>query len=139
MMNTSFSNVESLVWKAMSAESLRLNVLADNIANADTPKFKRSTVSFESELKRAIDSQQQKPFGAKMTNKKHIPFVVPKDLNSVQPKINLEYNTDFMNNENNVDVEAEMVELEKTQLRQQVYSAYLGRNYRLFSSLFTIR
>ncbi len=138
-MNTSFFKLENFVARAMSAETLRSQVIADNIANADTPKFKRSTVSFESELKRAIESQQQTPFEAKMTNKKHIPFVVPKDISEVKPKINLEYNTDFMNNENNVDVEAEMVDLEKTRLRYQVYSAYLGRNYRLLSSIFSVR
>ncbi len=139
MTNTSFLNAEKLVSRAMSAESLRLKVISDNIANADTPKFKRSTVSFENELKRAIDSQKPATINAKMTHKKHIPFVVPQDVSSVKPKINLEYNTDFFNNENNVDVEAEMVELQKTQLRYQVYSSYLGRNYRLLSSVMTIR
>lgn len=139
MINTSFFNVEGLVTKAMSAESVRLQVIADNIANADTPRFKRSTVTFESELKRAIESQKQKPFEAKRTHPKHLPFVKMKDVSQVQPKIHIEYNTDFMNNENNVDLEAEMVELEKVQLRNAVYSAYLGRNYRLMSSLFTLR
>lgn len=139
MINTSFLSMEKLVSKAMSADSTRLKVISDNVANADTPNFKKSTVSFESELKRALDSKTSEPFEARMTNKKHIPFTVPKDVDGVKPKINLEYNTEFMNNGNNVDVEAEMVELEKAQLRYQVYSSYLGRNYRLMSSLFTIR
>jgi flagellar basal-body rod protein FlgB len=137
-MNTSFLNTESIISKAMSAESLRLKVISDNIANADTPKFKRSAVTFESELRRALQGNSNIPFDAKLTNKKHIPFDIPKDLSSVNPRIHLEYNTDFLNNENNVDVEQEMVNLEKTQLRYQVYSSYLGRNYRLLSSLFTI-
>jgi len=131
--------MEKIISKAMSAESLRLKVISDNIANADTPKFKRSTVSFESELKRAIQGNKPFPFDAKLTSKKHIPFNKPKNLSNVNPRVHLEYNTDFMNNENNVDVEKEMVNLEKTQLRYQVYSSYLGRNYRLLSTLFTIR
>lgn len=137
-MNTSFLNTESIISKAMSAESLRLKVISDNIANSDTPKFKRSTVTFESELRRALQGTSNIPFDAKLTNKRHIPFDIPKELSSVNPRIHLEYNTDFLNNENNVDVEQEMVNLEKTQLRYQVYSSYLGRNYRLLSSLFTI-
>ena len=138
MVNTSFLNTSNIVSKAMSAEALRHQVISDNIANADTPRFKRSTVSFESELKRALEKPKT-PFKAKLSNKKHIPFEIKKDISEVTPKINLEYNTDFMNNENNVDVESEMVDLSKTQLKYQVYSAYLGRNYRLLSSIFTIR
>jgi flagellar basal-body rod protein FlgB len=131
--------MENIVSKAMSAESLRLKVISDNIANADTPRFKRSMVTFESELKRALESSSQTPFEAKLTDKKHIPFNQPKDISKVNPKVRLEYNTDFQNNENNVDVEQEMVNLEQTQLKYQVYSSYMGRNYRLLSSVFTIR
>ncbi len=138
-MNTSFLGMEKIVSKAMTAESLRLKVTADNIANADTPNFKRSDVTFENELKRAIEGKKQLPFDAKLTDKKHIPFNVPKSVSKVDPRIHLDYNTDFLNNGNNVDVEQEMVGLRKTQLRYQVYSSYLGRNYRLLSSLFSIR
>ncbi len=138
-MNTSFLSMEKIVSKAMSADSMRLKVTADNIANADTPNFKRSQVTFESELKRALESQKQTPFDAKLTNKKHMPFNIPKNPSGVDPKIHLDYNTDFLNNGNNVDVEQEMVNLRQTQLRYQVYTSYLGRNYRLISSLFSIR
>lgn len=34
--------------------SLRQSVISDNIANIDTPNFKRSKISFESELEKAF-------------------------------------------------------------------------------------
>ncbi len=37
----------------MSAYALRLKVLANNIANVDTPGFERSSVSFEDKLQKA--------------------------------------------------------------------------------------
>ncbi|MFN3659816.1 MAG: flagellar basal body rod protein FlgB, partial [Brevinematales bacterium] len=41
---------------SLQATALRRQVIADNIANADTPFFKRAEVTFESQLKRALDS-----------------------------------------------------------------------------------
>ncbi len=41
--------------KAMDAYSLRHRVMADNIANANTPGFKRSYVPFESELRELVE------------------------------------------------------------------------------------
>mgnify|MGYP000530431163 CR=1 FL=1 len=40
--------------KALDAASLRQNVLANNIANVNTPGFKRSYVSFEESLQQAL-------------------------------------------------------------------------------------
>ena len=42
----------------MDVATLRRNVIANNIANANTPNFKRSDVNFESQLKRALDSEK---------------------------------------------------------------------------------
>ncbi len=38
----------------MGAQSLRLRIVGENIANADTAGFQRKTVSFESEVDRAL-------------------------------------------------------------------------------------
>jgi len=41
----------------LNALNKRLNVIANNIANADTPGFKRSEITFEAQLKRAIERE----------------------------------------------------------------------------------
>jgi flagellar basal-body rod protein FlgB len=44
--------------RAMSGAALRQSVLANNVANANTPGFKRSDVDFESTLAQALDGAQ---------------------------------------------------------------------------------
>ena len=46
--------VQSVLHGALSGLSLRQDVIADNVANVDTPHFRASAVDFESSLKAAI-------------------------------------------------------------------------------------
>ena len=50
----SFTRSIDLLQREMDVTSLRYQVTANNLANAEVPNFKRSTVNFESELKRAF-------------------------------------------------------------------------------------
>lgn len=45
----------------MGAQSYRLRILGENIANADTPGFHRKTISFVNEVDRATGVTQVKP------------------------------------------------------------------------------
>ena len=51
VVNTSVIDVSS---RAMAASTLRHEVLSNNIANVNTPNFKRSHVRFEDLLKKGI-------------------------------------------------------------------------------------
>lgn len=42
-----FSNALSIASSGLKAQASRLQILSENIANADTPGFRRKTVSFE--------------------------------------------------------------------------------------------
>ncbi|MDE6718448.1 MAG: flagellar basal body rod protein FlgB, partial [Treponemataceae bacterium] len=70
----SFSRSVDLLQKALDVNALRYQVTANNIANSEVPNFKRSTVNFESELKRAFDSQEnaRNSFDLARTNSKHV-------------------------------------------------------------------
>ncbi|HHU31829.1 MAG TPA: flagellar basal body rod protein FlgB, partial [Clostridia bacterium] len=48
-----------LLQKALNVASLRQDVLAHNIANVNTPGFKRSFVSFEESLQQALSSKDK--------------------------------------------------------------------------------
>jgi flagellar basal-body rod protein FlgB len=124
--------INNLLEKALDTESLRRKVIANNIANVDVPHFKRSEVNFESELTRAIMEQQDpdNKLPAKLTDKRHIPFYVPREIESVRPRINLDYNTTARNDGNNVDIEKEVVDSAKNQLRYNAYITMLNNNYR---------
>jgi flagellar basal-body rod protein FlgB len=106
---SSFEKTVDIIHRAMDANIVRRDVVANNIANAQTPNFKRSEVNFESELKRALETEKQKPaLELTLTNEKHIPNWSPKDYRDVQPRRVLDYLSQSKNNGNNVDAEQEM-------------------------------
>jgi flagellar basal-body rod protein FlgB len=124
--------INNLLEKALDVEAMRRKVIANNVANVDVPHFKRSEVNFESELTRAIMEQQDpdNKLPAKLTDPRHIPFYIPREIESVQPRINLDYNTTARNDGNNVDIEKEIVDSAKNQLRYNAYITMLNNNYR---------
>ncbi len=106
-----------LLTREMEISTLRRNVIANTIANADTPNFKRSDVNFESQLKRALDSEKVvPPFQEYVTDPRHINFTQPTDWRDVKPRRVLDYLTEARNNGNNVDIEQEGIDSLNNQL-----------------------
>lgn len=119
-LNNSFGKTVEMMSRGMDVTLFRRDVISDNMANSDTPNFKRSTVNFEAELKRALDSEQAKPaLPAKMTDSRHIPFFRPQNYLDVKPRKVLDYLSTTKNNGNNVDVETEMMDAMENQLMYQ--------------------
>jgi len=54
----SFLRTTDILHRALDVNSLRYTVTSNNLANSDVPNFKRTEVNFESELKRAFDSEK---------------------------------------------------------------------------------
>ena len=54
-----FGKNVDIIQRELDVSIIRRNVIANNIANSDTPNFKRTVVNFESELKRALDSEKR--------------------------------------------------------------------------------
>jgi flagellar basal-body rod protein FlgB len=112
-------NFTNIMGAAMQATVVRDNVISNNIANVDTPGFKRSVVRFEDLLADAVR-------GFRRTG--------TLDLSSVRPQIFREY--DFLNyriDENNVDIEFEMVQLYQNSMRFDVLSGGVIHHYRLIN------
>ncbi len=65
------------------------------------------------------------------TDPRHYDFFEPKDITSVQPRVNLDYTTTYRNDGNNVDVEKEMVDAAKNQMRYNAYVTSLNENYKM--------
>jgi len=108
-MNT-FAKTVDLLHRAMDANVVRRQVIANNVANATVPNFKRSNVNFESELKKALDSEREKPaLELNLTHPKHIPNWKERDYRDVQIRRVLDYTSTYNNNGNNVDPEQEFM------------------------------
>ncbi len=129
----SFGKNLEIMTRELDVAALRQNVIANNIANADTPNFKRSVVNFESQLRRALESERAPKFPQVVTDPRHIPFDKPIDWMQVRPRRILDYLTEAKNNGNNVDIEEEGTnaltnQLLYTTLTQAVTSEIQGVN-----------
>jgi flagellar basal-body rod protein FlgB len=110
VISNNFDKTVDLLHRAMDANLVRREVIANNVANANVPNFKRSSVNFESELKRALESEQRRPpLELTLTNPKHIPAWRPRDYRDVQVRRVLDYTSTYNNNGNNVDPEQELM------------------------------
>lgn len=117
-----FQKLES----ALQAANLRQGVLVNNIANVDTPYFKRSNVSFESLLQSEM-SGTTKALEGRRTNERH--FRIGLSSQIPQPEVQTDKSTVMNNNLNNVDIDSEMTQLAENQLR---YNAYIEQvNYQI--------
>ncbi|WP_150267642.1 flagellar basal body rod protein FlgB [Paenibacillus tepidiphilus] len=102
----------------LDAANIRQNVLANNVANADTPNFKRSDVAFES-LLRQQESGIQASLDAKVTDSRHFKFGTGTSLPG--PAVSMDATTSMNNNGNNVDMDREMALSAENQLRYNSY------------------
>ncbi|MDR2392632.1 MAG: flagellar basal body rod protein FlgB [Treponema sp.] len=114
--NNFFRTID-LVHRAMDASLIRRDVIANNLANATVPGFKRSDLTFESELKRALDTEKQRPnLELTQTDARHISNWQKRDYREVQPRRVLDYVSASKNNGNNVDPEQEIMRALENQL-----------------------
>lgn len=113
--NLGFSRTLGILEKSLSVNTQRRNIIANNLANVDTPNFKRSELNFEAELRRSLDYETSKPqhLKARMMHEKHIPFATPRLWQEVEPVRQLDYLSEVNQNGNNVDLDREVVERAK--------------------------
>lgn len=98
-----------LLQNALQASSLRQQVYANNIANADTPGFKRSDVQFENVLQGVLQSGGNS-----------LDSINASQALSVVPQITTDTSSTIDNNGNNVNVDDEMVSIAQNQLRYNI-------------------
>jgi flagellar basal-body rod protein FlgB len=131
MFSGSFGRTVDLMRRGMDVAVVRRNVIANNLANAETPEFKRTVVNFESELARALASERVKPPVQFLSDPRHIPFYQPRDYRSVRPRQVLDYLSTAKNNGNNVDVEEEGMLAQQNQLLYQTLATAIGAHFNL--------
>ncbi|HON55994.1 MAG TPA: flagellar basal body rod protein FlgB, partial [bacterium] len=84
--NTNFIQTFNILHRGLDCSALRQQTIANNIANVNTPFYKRKEVTFEGELHRALYGPQ--PIPAQRTHEKHLKFKGQLSLDEVQPMIN---------------------------------------------------
>ena len=117
--STNFMQTFGVLHRGLDCAALRQQTIANNIANVNTPHYKRKEVTFEGELHRALYGPQ--PIPAQRTDERHLKFKGQVSLSEVVPKINVESETFSRNDENNVDINQEMAELAKNNMSYDAY------------------
>lgn len=112
--------------KTLDATWLRNEVIAQNIANVDTPGYKKSTVAFEEYLDNVMDSDS---FKGNTTDSRHIP-IGKSDVDRVSMKVTRNYeNLSTRLDGNNVDIETEMADLAKNNIRYNTLIQSVSKEY----------
>lgn len=124
MSNWLDTRVLKLLEGGLDGLSLRNKVLADNIANVDTPNFKKSEVNFESILQSAIGKDTLLPL------KTSLPGHMPGVITGAGAVVVQDNSTTIRNDGNNVDVDLEMAKVAENTIHYnslaQALSTQLG-------------
>lgn len=107
--------------KAADASYLRNEVLANNIANVDTPGYKRSDVNFQSVLAAELGKSKYTPLDRKIKNVDLSHLIV----SPYKDHENFSYRLD----RNNVDIDIENVELAANQITYQGLIQSMGEEF----------
>ena len=129
MINSNAFDYINVATKALDASYLRETVIANNIANVDTPTYKRQDVEFQSVLEDAIDSTKYKNLTEAVrgvnTNLDGLEAIQYTDANNYSYRID----------KNNVDIDTENVELASEQLRYQALSNSVTQDFNNFRAV----
>ena len=128
--NNNWGKSLDILHRSMAVNLYRQEVVAHNIANADTPNYKRQAVNFETSLQKALASENKPQFQATLTNGKHIPFNREVDYRTVVPRRVTDFLTTAKNNGNNVDIEVESTEYINQQLAYNLMVSMVNHNFR---------
>ncbi len=111
MFNSGVYSYINVLDKAADASWLRNELISNNIANQDTPGYKRQDVDFESQLSQALKSQRYTSVDQKVKNV---------NLGHLNGRVYTDYGDfSYRLDENNVDPEQEQVKLAENQLKYQ--------------------
>ena len=114
-------DIVSLLEAGIRAEGLRQNTIASNVANIETPGYRRLDVKFEDLLAKALAASG------------------PVDLDNLEPEIYKPGNTPVKANGNDVSMEAEVGQMVENSLRQAAYVRLLRKKFSQIEAAVNIR
>lgn len=116
-MSSLFDTSTRALEKSMDLYLTRHNVIADNIANAETPYFKARQVEFESELQRAVASEEQGLAGI--------------DIENVRPVVFQDADSEQGQDLNSVDMDREMARMTKNDIQYSAATQMISKKFAL--------
>ncbi|RKQ84186.1 flagellar basal body rod protein FlgB [Brockia lithotrophica] len=120
------SPVTDALHRAVRVSFAVRDVAAHNLANADTPGYKRFAAVL-AEVDRGAEGKGS--WEARRTDVRHFPFFAEKSGEAPPVRVVRDETTSARLNGNNVDVDAELVRLMDEQLRAYTLLGLLGQTY----------
>lgn len=106
----------TLLAKMMDLMSARQRVISQNVANANTPNYRRRTFNFDSALRDAMESGSAEAYS------------------QIRGWVDRPNDTPVRNNGNNVDIDLEMENLNFVDLSHQIYTRLYNAKSQLVKS-----
>lgn len=122
----------SVLEKSLNAAWARNDVISQNLANVDTPEYKRKDIAFEEFLN---DSMGKTSLEGNLTDKRHIP-INSGNVEKIEPAL-VEDNSDssMRIDGNNVDIDSEMANLAKNQIKYNALIQMINGSYSMIKSV----
>lgn len=115
------NNIVDLIDAGIKAENLRQKAIANNIANLETPGYRRVDVKFEEVLSKLLDSPGEI------------------NLNDLDPELYRPENTPVNSKGNDVNLESEIGKLVKNALFHKAYIRLLNNKYKQIDAAINIK
>ncbi|MCR5210488.1 MAG: flagellar basal body rod protein FlgB [Lachnospiraceae bacterium] len=126
MINAHVYDYVNVLDKAADAAWLRNEAISNNIANVDTPGYKRQDVSFENELARILNKVEYDNMDQRVYNL---------ELTRIEPRVYTDaFDYSYRLDGNNVDIDTENVYLAENQV---TYNSLISCMQNEFSNLRT--
>lgn len=127
MINTNIYNYINVLNKAADAANTRNEIITNNLANVDTPNYKRKDVSFENYLEQALlgGNPLEERVAEVNTHLADFGGLIYTDSSS------LSYRLDG----NNVDVDTEEAMLAENQIRYNTLVSLIGQEYARYKTV----
>lgn len=127
MITSGIYNYVNILDKAADAANFRNELISNNIANVDTPNYKRKDIDFESVLQAELAGEKTLYQAVKSANN---------DLSTLDPQVytdnsSLSYRLDG----NNVDIATEEAYLAENQIRYQALVDMMNQEFSRYKSV----
>ena len=114
-------SIVDLLQAGMKAEGARQKAIASNIANIETPGYRRLDIKFEELLTEALESSGRTT------------------ISDIEPEIFQPQNTPVKSNGNDVNLEAEVGNLVKNSLRYTAYVRLMNKKFAQIEAAISLR
>ena len=127
MISTDAFSYINVLDKAADASWTRENLIANNIANATTPGYKRQDLDFQAVLKKEISNYKYMNLDQKVNRM---------DLTKLNPAVYTDHaNFSYRLDGNNVDIDTEQVELASEQIKYQALTTSITSEFQRLQSV----